>query len=186
MDKYFRAIEKVDTRFFNGKRIFFTDHKFKKFKIIRNHNKNSSGKPRGLWYAFGASWINWCWGAGYHGLGKYIYELKISDNNIKNLGLYSHIDAYDVLLPFVKQYPSKSVISDIVSYVDWDLVSKDYDGIEFTPYNKNYFWGSDPEIDANFWYTSIDCDSGCIWSKKAFHSVKLLAIYKNGEYIFEY
>ena len=124
------AIQKiVDSEILDGKRIFTTNRPYSRF--LRPRKRPYDFKPVGLWYSIGSSWIEWCIGEEFGGIGKYIYEIKLNKNaNILFL------NTEDKVFEFSKKYKKTEYpynLYDTVS-IDWKKVRDDYDGIEISPY----------------------------------------------------
>ena len=155
----------------------FSKKKFKLYYYENINEKNISIKPGGLWYGINDSVIKW------FELDpndeeqikyvnkKYIYEINLKKNsfstnlNIKGKNKILQIKNFDQMNIFHEKYKEKKY-----GYIgiDWDKVSKDYGGIEFTNYDKIL---KKIIYDLNFykykkytWFTTLDFNSGCIWN----------------------
>jgi len=136
-------------------------------KILSNltSQKSSNMKPKGLWYGFGGSWIDWMssempeWINAYN----YIYTLDVDDLNIVKV-TSNNVDR------FSEKYEDFNKF-----YINWEKVSKDYKGFEAPPpYNKH----SD-----KLWWGTLDVASGCIWDTSCIKDIKLLGKQEKGKWI---
>jgi hypothetical protein len=118
--------------------------KYKQHSKITNHYE---AKPEGFWYAFGDSWIDLQKVSGASS-GNLLYEVDVSKANV--LALKSLKDFDDLY----NKFPKEAEMSG--KYVDWDKVSKKYDGVEIQRLHRDY-----KEYD---WYSFWDVPSGCIWN----------------------
>ena len=119
-------------------------------------------KPKGLWYDIDLSWIEWCNG-NTDWTYKNHFELEIDESKILM------IDTKQKLLNFDAEYSRKIDERISLHYVDWELVSKKYSGIEISPYR----------YDCRFnllWYYGFDIASGCIWNSDAIIAQKKIEI----------
>ena len=133
-------------------------------------------KPSGLWYEIKEGAFNWAvltW-------GDHIYKLEVKTKNI------CKIKNYDDLLKFNNKYKGKITNrEDLLEYpegkkhtlINWEKVSKDYDGFEITKYNKikdcikkNFPYPKD--FYKFSWFFTIDFNSGCIWNLDAVKKVE--------------
>ncbi len=158
----------IGSNILDGKRIFTTNKKYGRF--IMPKKKSYSFKPEGLWYSIGSSWIDWCLGEQFEGIGKYIYEINLSKKaNVLFL------DTEDKVFKFSDKY--KKVEFPYSKYnsthIDWKRVRNDYDGIEVNPYFYSLRWSHNL-----IWYYGWDIPSGCVWKAAAKKNIILLAEYK--------
>jgi len=111
---------------------------------------NNFLKPNGIWYQINNSWEKFCYKTKIYNKyihNKYRYELYIDLNNILILNNKKKI------LNFIDKYDNNGI--------DWNDVSRDYHGIEISPYIKHN------ELSSHQWYMSWDTESGCIWNTKS-------------------
>lgn len=158
----------IETGLLDGRRIFTTNKKYSRF--LRPIKNNHGIKPTGLWYAIGDSWIDWCIGEEFGGIGKYIYDAELNPKaNIK------FVNTEDDVLSFSQKYRRiDSFYANFPSvYINWKRVMREYDGVEINPYFYNLRYGHDL-----MWYYTWDIPSGCIWKASAKKKVTLLAEYK--------
>ena len=140
---------------------------------VRQDNKSSIGKPNGLWYGCGNSWIEWCLAEDF-GLGwKYIHEIEIDVNKIKLIDNVADFDLFSEKFGLHDEYYSHFVNQSFrtrYDYIDWKcLESLGFMGIEINP----YLW--ERRLNNGMWFYGWDCASGCIWNAKAVKNVKLIA-----------
>lgn len=198
---------------------------------------NGSGRPGGLWFSVGGSWLSFL--VQNEGLlnPKYkpccfIYDIQLNEKTIFNINTikklntlekkygnywrppsvlsrgYSYIknsanypvpikrlmkkrnsDYFETLVEEHLLYTTPSDLNRAYQrdqgykltkkeiqywkFKRWDQVAKDYSGIIFNPYFQT-------QRKKNFWYSSLDAPSGCVWDKSGVYDIKLLAV-KPGE-----
>jgi len=135
------------------------------------------GKPYGLWYGFGESWLEW---VEEHlsdlalVRNKYLYRLEVDPTRILTV-----VDLPAFHEEFKgEMFPGSSrVFRDMGEPVgdlfkdgiDWAKVARKWGGIEFPVYLWRY------RLDYRFrWYYGWDCASGCIWEPAALLSFKAI------------
>jgi hypothetical protein len=132
----------------------------------RPENKDGDLKPRGLWYADGESWYNWCV---YNQFGEptaaFIYEIKLDRKNILSVGTAT------ALRELVSRYKvhGNDPFYDMMNFIRWSEIVKIYDGIEFMPYpasGKLY-------QDLPAFYAGLGVPCGCVWSPSAIIGLEL-------------
>lgn len=158
----------IRTGLLEDKKIFITNKKYNRF--LRPRKGFYDMKPIGLWYAIGSSWIDWCIGEEYGGIGIYIYEVELNSNaNILFL------DNKEDIFTISKKYKRKDEYFKYshFNYINWKEIMSDYDGIEVSP----YFYDLRLAFDL-IWYSFWDVSSGCIWKANAKKKITLLAEYK--------
>ena len=138
-------------------------------KLKNKRNYNDWFKPHGFWYSCGKQWINFYIDGFDDDLCCYLYKIKIEDlttdlNNIKNHKILV-VNSKNRLDNFGKKY---RIRSQKMWLINWSLVYKDFDGIEFCPYfnkaNSKYIF-----------YSSLDIASGCIWNIDKIKDLYLIA-----------
>ncbi len=160
------AIQKIiDSGMLDGKRIFTTNWQYSRFK--RPIKKPYEFKPIGLWYSIGSSWIEWCIGEEFGGIGKYVYEVEL---NTRSNILF--LNTEDKVFEFGKKYKKTGSYYDKFNTVsiDWKKVKNDYDGIEINP----YFYSLRLSFNL-IWYYGWDVPSGCLWKAITKKKINLLA-----------
>jgi hypothetical protein len=125
-------------------------------------------KPKGLWYAIGMEWMDWCDLEGENDwlYNRYVHKITTDPQHI--LMIRSKKDFW-----MLKEKYKHSTPSYCGSYyeISWKRIAKDYAGIEISPYQWKY------RLDVNFdWYYSWDVASGCIWNEKAIKKITPLNI----------
>jgi len=95
-------------------------------------------KPKGLWYGFGNSWLDWIRSDMPEWEGDHIYHVIFPET--KNL---LKIKSVPEIMQFTKEYlDTNNEINKIYGshnnmnamFIDWPRVYKKYDGIEIYPY----------------------------------------------------
>lgn len=117
-------------------------------------------KPQGLWYGFGNAWIKWVRSEMPEWEGNYLYEVDLGGSNILVLKTVGD------MISFYKRFSGgkkKGYMSGFGGAYDipiqWDNVSKKYDGIEIPKYFNSLRM-------VMTWYYGWDIASGCIWNLK--------------------
>ena len=155
----------IKSKELEGKRIFSTDILYRSF--IKDTNKKSilGIKPCGLWYSIGDSWLEWCIGEDFPGIGRYLYEVELNPKaNILFLSTKNDVCSFN------KEYIKKD---KIFNSINWPKVMEDYDGIEVNPYFEELRYSFHNLL----WYCSWDIPSGCIWNSNAKNKIILLEEY---------
>lgn len=161
----------MNTSELKGKRIHMSDSEEIHFnsvtqEISLENPASIIGKPSGLWYGFGTSWLDWCnlempgWVCDYY------YEIVLDQSKILTI---SSIEQFD---QFEREFLSLSEITDNrfalrLGKINWVKVSKLYSGIEIVPYLYERRLES-------MWYYGWDCASGCVWHSDAVIAIKKL------------
>lgn len=159
----------IATGILDDRRIFTTNKEYGRF--LKPRKIDYGCKPKGLWYAIGGSWIDWCIGEEFGGIGKYVYDIELDPKaNIK------FVNTEDEVFAFSKKYRrTDSFYANFPSvYIDWQRVIRDYDGVEINPYFYSLRFAHDL-----MWYYAWDVPSGCIWKAKTKKKVTLLAKYND-------
>lgn len=144
----------------------------------------SVGKPNGLWYSCGNSWLEWCLAEDF-GFGSYIHSIKLDLSAmkvIKNVRGFDTFSAeygmaqgewYEKFLGICSDELKKFVTPSfrLPDYIDWERVAQKYAGIEINP----YLWKR--RLTGGLWYYGMDCASGCVWDASIVRSVDLIAYY---------
>lgn len=131
----------------------------------QNYSPELSLKPKGLWYALGTSWIDWVRSNMPEWESDNLFKIDINDSKIIK------ITNKEELIIFYNKYKCINKDFPILSSIDWELVSKDYLGIEISPYKKY----DDIMFDYEFlWYYGWDVPSGCIWGDDVIVDIKKL------------
>lgn len=132
--------------------------------------KTRSPKPEGLWYEMtGGAWGAFLEPAGRGGrrdAGDFSYQVVLRRGaHIAKLSTAAKVRG------FTAEYGVSVDIGDgeLVMMVNWAAVSEDFDGVEFCPYL--YEIRMEDGLD---WYSTVDVDSGCVWSADAVSRVARL------------
>jgi hypothetical protein len=122
-------------------------------------------KPRGFWYGFGSSWLDWVRSEMPDWETDYVHLVKVNDSRILK------ISTFDELLAFTEEFGVKGDYafggSHPKSNINWAEVAKRYSGIEINPYiskGRMKF----------MWYYPWDVASGCVWGEDGIVSIELL------------
>jgi hypothetical protein len=204
-DAFYKFIEELDP----AKRIITSAYP----EIIptnteQNYREDRAGKPNGIWYSCGGSWIEWCLAEDF-GFPHYIHEINVVEWRLMMIGDVDGLDgfaaeyglasdAYYALksggnkedfaqLKILDEKPMFSLDGDPPkmprNYIDWPVVAEGWAGVEINP----YLWKR--RLNGGMWYYGWDCASGCIWDKRAISGIRLLAVYneesKSVEYVNE-
>ena len=127
--------------------------------ILRKYKANKQmlhKKPNGLWYAFGNEWTDYVKSVGGGYDSQYNWYYKVNVKGCKMRELKSEKD----IIEFTKEYTDFDGSDETLFatfFIDWNLVAKDYDGIEVFPFPKKNM----PEAK---WLKSWDVSSGCVWN----------------------
>ena len=137
-------------------------------------DQRTTYKPKGLWYGFGTSWLDWVrsqmpdWEKDY----KSIFLLEINESSVLRLS------SKEELVEFTKKYsPShNSIDPSSISYfernlIDWSMVANNYAGIEINP----YIYSARMDRFTN-WYYPWDVASGCVWNRDGILSIKKIEL----------
>ena len=133
-----------------------------KLDLSRSISSQKIGmKPKGLWYGFGTSWIDFIRSEMPDRETQHVFKIEIETNSEDII----HVDTEKIFLWFSKRYkdPEKDG-SD--SQINWPEISKKYKGIEFPEYFDKFSRDYD-----HFWYIPWDIASGCIWDTSIIKNV---------------
>jgi hypothetical protein len=123
-------------------------------------------KPKGLWYGFGTSWIDFVRSEmpAWESDTKHVFKIEIDTSNILI------IKDDESFLEFSDKYKDPEYEKkwpDIkIDKINWPEVAKEYKGIEFPVYFSKYRMNR-----KYFWYYPWDVASGCIWDLSAVKKV---------------
>lgn len=120
-------------------------------KSIKPKFKQEHFKPRGLWCSYNTEWLDWCIDNGFSTFDTdnyYLYEIKINVS-AKILKIDSY-ETYEKILGYGDK-------------LNWEKVTKDYDGIEILNYQEIKSYMREKGIFDTFIY-SLDCSCCCIWN----------------------
>lgn len=157
-------------RFFHFSKIDL-EKEFSTQKIPELKKYSSPYKPVGLWLSIEKNnngWRNFC-----------IREKFRCETltNCYEIGIYENtnfltIASREDLINFSKKY---SIKKELIDTIDFEKLYEDYDGIIFFPYKRDYAYSEN--FNEHFWYTTVDCDSSCVWNLSKIQ--KITPIYKN-------
>lgn len=120
-------------------------------------------KPRGFWYGFGSSWLDWVRSEMPDWETNYVHLVKVNDSKILK------ISTFDELSAFTEEFGVESEDASYMRtpYINWPEVAKLYSGIEINP----YIIQGRRKFD---WYYPWDVASGCVWGEDSIVSIELL------------
>jgi len=157
------------------------------------------GKPLGLWYSCGGSWIDWCVSEDF-GCPHLIHEVQLYNGKVCKItndaefvefsdefGMKS-ADYYAQKMgvaPDSEAARSLGILDQGFgemrpNYINWHDVSEIWSGIEISP----YLWSL--RLNGGMWYYGWDCAAGCIWDAGAIRSIELIATYNEHTKRMEY
>ena len=120
--------------------------------LDHHYEQHTKCKATGLWYAWGREWIEF---EQIHYLPDQddrslppIYQVEVDTSNF--ITLTNDIEIHG----FNERYR----VDEDGTTIDWRAVSKQYDGIEVSPFIKEC------EL---YWYRALDIASGCCWQLDA-------------------
>ena len=147
-------------------KVFVTKEKFKRFRNMTQFAPDWSGlgqgmpqngKPRGLWYACGSSWVDWLrdvWPEDIQEI-RYVYRIEVNEKVLK---ITSEKDFDN----FIEKYSHQDI------YIDWSKVQGDgYAGIEICP--PDFYATSDWTY--KWWFSTWDVSSGCVWNNRGVSNI---------------
>jgi len=141
-----------------NKRVIMSHEPEIKFRDTPITDQGIRNKPRGLWYGFGASWLDWIKSEMPHWERDYMHVIEINPDKILTINSREELDL------FTKKYTAGS---GVIELIDWVRVANDYSGIEIP----TYISSARMEVD---WYYPWDVESGCIWNSDGIKSIKLI------------
>ena len=127
--------------------------------ILRKYKATSQSlhkKPNGLWYAFGNEWTDYIKSVGGGFEMQYNWYYKVDVSGCKMRKLNSEKDIIEFTKEFT-DFDGTDKTLHATYFIDWNLVTKKYDGIEVFPFPKKTM----PEAK---WLKSWDVSSGCVWN----------------------
>jgi hypothetical protein len=142
-----------------NKRVIMSHEPEIEFRNTPISDQSIKSKPKGLWYGFGTSWLDWIKSEMPHWERDYMHIIEINPDKILTINSREELDL------FTKKYGAK--LSDYYNLIDWSKVAKDYSGIEIP----TYISSARREVD---WYYPWDVESGCIWNSDGVKSIKLI------------
>lgn len=157
--------------------------KIKDFTLQDNvyTNSSSSDKPKGLWYQINNSWEDWCkynmpqW-LGESNRGAYKVNLEIDKTNVLVINTLEKFDSFRDI--YCSKHPYRPF--DVESFINWERVAQQYDGIEITHYLYERRLYKNCE-----WYYGWDIASGCIWNTNIVKVVGEITEVKKEESLWE-
>lgn len=159
--------------------------KFKNFPQATDH------KPKGMWYGFNNSWIDWCLSEQPNWLCPYIYEVTLHESKVLRITNVEEFEQFEDThhdIPEYRKEPARMQggcdllsLEDLMmpngyrmrfhDYMNYGKVAQaGYGAMEITP----YLWEKRLE---SMWYYGWDCASGCVWDIQAVADLRLFALY---------
>lgn len=156
----------------------------KQYSLERRQISDAIGKPVGLWYGFGGSWMEWCLSEMPDWMKPHLYEVLVDSAKVRRItnieefekfeDEYFYLSDFDrrmqEILPItLPPYGLRSRDLFLVGNIDWTRVAQDYSGVEITPYLYKKRLSSR-------WYYGWDCAAGCVW-QSGFNKIVPFASY---------
>jgi len=114
-------------------------------------------KPRGLWYAMGSAWWDWCHGEEFRDLTKVrSYRLDIDTTHFAMLKTERDVRE------FTKRFSVPAYPGARLNQIDWSAVATQFKGLEVDPYLYTLRFQS-----GFLWYYGLDVPGGCLWDYSA-------------------
>ncbi len=132
-------------------RLILAHQRIDGFDMSRIRPQERRYKPRGLWYACGLEWLEWCSSEQPDWIGSWVYAVELNPRHIFYIDTEAKLDA------FAAEYT-------LGRELDWPRVAQEYAGVEFCP----YFWDKRYELN---WYSMLDVASGCVWAPHGVRSI---------------
>jgi hypothetical protein len=119
----------------------------------KSYVQQESFKPIGFWFDCNKTWKDWCIHEEFYLKNlQYCYNVILLETH-----RILHLSSAESIETFTTTY---KVPYQSSSYINWQLVATDYDGIIVNP----YFYGG---LRWKYgWYHTWDVPSGCIWDTK--------------------
>jgi hypothetical protein len=95
----------------------------------------------------------------------YVYKLYFDLSEIIIL------NTEDLFKEFTKKYSTRQ---NYPHNINWDLVSKEYKGIEFPNYEELGVRNLYEKSEEYYWMNTIDVNSGCIWDASVIKRIRRL------------
>ena len=154
---------RYDIQLDDSQRVIMTHHPIK-FSLTHKYEQTSCfgnpfEKPRGLWYGFGNSWIEWVRGEMPEWEGNCLYELNIKHSNVLSINNFKEMEQFYENFNTIPTDPTYQRWDEYHNPIDWNKVADKYDGIEIPVYRHECRFN-------HSWYYGWDVASGCIWNLK--------------------
>ena len=148
---------------YNNERIVMSHEDKINFKPTPIDKQKVGPKPRGFWYGFGSSWLDFVRSGEPDWETNYVHLVKVNDSKILK------ISTFDELSAFTEEFGVESEDASYMQtpYINWPEVAKLYSGIEINP----YIIQGRRKFD---WYYPWDVASGCVWGEDSIVSIELL------------
>lgn len=133
--------------------------------ILPTLRQEPGPKPKGLWWAVGDSWIEWCRGERFRtGTLQRTFKLDIDDSKLLVIGRDMSLNEFEREFHYAMDFERRSGISTHYA-INWPKVAALYAGIEIPVYS----WEHRHEL---MWYYGWDVPSGCIWKQDALRGIE--------------
>ena len=116
-------------------------------------------KPAGLWLSKENEWLDFCLEEGFHYSKQdiiYKYNVQFNQNRMCIINTIQKVKELNEKYNFT--FFNKKF------YINWDEMSKDYDGIIFDNYKEIRQIIIKDSIDNNLWFLGIDVNCAVIWN----------------------
>lgn len=136
--------------------------------ILPTLRQEPGPKPRGLWWAVGDDWIEWCRGERFRtDTLRRTFKLDIDDSKLLVIGREMSLDQFDREFHIDTDWQIRNrEIGQTIRYaINWPRVAALYSGIEIPVYS----WAHRHEL---MWYYGWDVASGCIWKQDALRGIE--------------
>lgn len=133
--------------------------------ILPTLRQEPGPKPKGLWWAVGDAWIEWCRGERFRtDTLRRTFKLDIDDSKLLVIGRDMSLDEFDREFSYAMDFERRSGISAHYA-INWPKVAETWSGIEIPVYS----WAHRHEL---MWYYGWDVPSGCIWKQDALRGIE--------------
>ena len=154
-------------------KVFVSREPYTSFRNVKQGPpKPFMGKPNGLWYSCGDSWIDWLADEmpGWLNQTNYLYRIELGADvyQISNTDEFEEFERKYASVP--KEIADMGIGGDLdmMSSIDFSAVQRDgYTGVEICPYLPDKRFESQ-------WYYPWDVASGCIWDSKGARKIELI------------
>ncbi len=119
-------------------------------------------KPRGLWYAMGSAWWDWCMGEEFRDMTRVrAYRLDIDTTD------FAVLTSEKDVLDFTRRFSVPIAEGVRLFQPDWSAVARQFKGIEVDPYHHTLRFSA-----GLLWYYGLDVPGGCLWDYSALRGSK--------------
>lgn len=121
----------------------------------RSFEQSADMKPNGLWVSDGTEWLDWCRSEEFRTDKPWYSHAVTVAPEARILTLTS----VEEILAFNRRFGVERGAPGMTTYIAWDQVAAEHDGIVIAPYQWACRNGR-----GTFWYYGWDVASGCIWN----------------------